>query len=170
MGADIAVRAREIRKRLRPRARIGRAAVALIRAPGDEVGGDGCAGEEPGADARGAQLEGVNAPAVGVEVLAEGGDGALDAAAGVAVGAVVAVCGEGVAGLFSFDVAHAAAVGGVQGHLVAGGGGVDGLEDVDFAVGGPVGLVGQPERGPGGAAVGRVCNVEDEEAVVVSVH
>lgn len=68
--------------------------------------------------------------------------------------------------LLALDV-HGAARVGVQRHLVAVGALIDRLEDVDLAVVGPVGRVGQPERGPGAAAVGRVADVEDEETLVV---
>lgn len=47
------------------------------------------------------------------------------------------------------------------------GGFIVGLQDVDFAVFGPVTRVCEPEGGPGGAAVGRVGDVEDEEPIVV---
>lgn len=55
----------------------------------------------------------------------------------------------------------------MEGHGVAVGGFVVGFQHVDFAVFGPVGWVGEPEGGPGGASVGRVGDVEDEEPVVV---
>mmetsp|Transcript_28729 Transcript_28729/g.60948 ORF Transcript_28729/g.60948 Transcript_28729/m.60948 type:complete len:390 (-) Transcript_28729:897-2066(-) len=40
------------------------------------------------------------------------------------------------------------------------------LDDVDLAIDRPVGLVGEPERGPGAAASGHVAEVDDEEASV----
>jgi hypothetical protein len=47
-------------------------------------------------------------------------------------------------GFLAFDF-HIAVVGGMEGHLVAGVAFVDGLEDVDFAVGGPVVRVRGPD-------------------------
>lgn len=57
----------------------------------------------------------------------------------------------------------------MQRHVVAGVAGVDGLDDVDLAVGGPGGDVAKPEGGPGRAAEGRVVDVEEEEARCVGL-
>lgn len=161
MAINITMRIREIGQRLGPGRRIRRRRSRDIRR-------DGVARKEPDADALAAQLHGVDAAAIGVELLAVAGDGALDTTSGVVVGAVVAVCRQLRAGFLALG-RHAAVVGRVQRHFVAGVALVDGLHDVDFAVGGPVGGVGEPEGGPGRAAVGRVDDVEDEEARVVLV-
>lgn len=63
---------------------------------------------------------------------------------------------------------HVTAIRSVQGDGIAVGSLVVGLHDVDLAVRRPVGWVGQPQRGPRAAAVRRVDDVEDEEALVVA--
>lgn len=91
---------------------------------------------------------------------------ALHAAARVVVVLDVARVVERLAGHLAL-AGHFAVVGRVQRHLVALCALVDALEHVNLAVRGPVRAVGEPERGPRRAAVGRVLDVEDEEALVV---
>lgn len=159
--ADVAVGAGKVGERGAPARRVGRGGVG-------DVGGNAGAGEEPDTDAGAAELEGVDAAAGGIQDGPVGVGRGLDAAAGVVVGAVPAVCGEDGAGLLAL-VLHGAAFCCVQGNLVSGGAVVDGLDDIDLAVGGPVGGVGQPEGGPCGATVGSVQNVKDEESSGISL-
>ena len=169
VARDITVRAREIRQCLAPRRRVRRGACRRgVRRRRRDVRRNTVAREEPRADPGVAQLHGIHASAVAVERLAERGGLGLDAAAGIAVGAVVAVGREGGARLLPLD-GHGAALRRVQRHLVPRRGRVGRLEDVNLAVRRPVGLVGQPQRRPGRAAVWRVEDVEDEQAGVVRV-
>lgn len=160
MVSNIAVRAREISRSLAPG--------AGIRLLAGNVRGNGAAGKLPHADARITPLHGHDATAVLVVRRSKGVGRSLDATAGVAVLGRVAVLVERLVGLFARD-AHGAAGRGVQRHLVSVVGLVGGLHDVDFAVLGPVGRVGEPQRRPGAAAGGSVADVKDEEAVVVGV-
>mmetsp|Transcript_3745 Transcript_3745/g.8320 ORF Transcript_3745/g.8320 Transcript_3745/m.8320 type:complete len:292 (-) Transcript_3745:946-1821(-) len=63
------------------------------------------------------------------------------------------------------NVVHPTFLGGMQGGF----GGiliVDAFDDVDLSVDRPIGLVGEPEGGPGAASGGHVSEVDDEESAV----
>ena len=79
----------------------------------------------------GGKRESAYTAAVVVESFAVCGGLALGTAAFVSVGAVVAVFGEDVAGLFALAV-HCAALGCVESRLVAACALVDSFDDVDF--------------------------------------
>lgn len=156
--ADVAVGVGEVGGGLAPGAGVGG-----LRG---HVGGDFVAPEGPQADALGAPLHGHDAALRRVVRGAVTSGLVAYTTARVVVGGVVAVARERGAGHLALHV-HGAAVGGVQRHLVALGGLVDGLHDVDLAVIGPVVRVDEPQRRPRAAPERRVLDVEDEEPAVV---
>lgn len=157
---NIAVRAGKVRRGLTPSAR--------IRLLAGDIGGNGAASKLPHADTRIPPLHGHDAASILVVIRAKGGVRALDAAACVAVLGGVAVGLKGLVCLLPL-YAHGAAAGGVKRHLVAVGGLVRCLHDIDLAVLGPVGWISEPESGPGAAAKRSVTDVKDEKTVVVGV-
>lgn len=157
MISNVAVGVGEIGPGGAPVGRVG----LLIR----NVARDRATGKLPHPDPRIAPLHGHDTPAIIIEGLAVGIILILDTAAGIIINSVVAVLLLDIASLLAAGL-HVAAVGGVEGHLVAVVGLVCGLHDVDLAIVGPVVVVGEPEGGPGGAAVGGVLDVEEEEAAV----
>jgi len=147
---------------------VGLAPSARVRVSRRDIAGDGIPSKLPHPNALVPPLHSHDAAILVIEPLAiRIRGGAADAAAGVIVGAVIAVVGQGLARHLPFDAAHGAPVSRVQRHLVAVSRLVHGLHDVNLAVGRPVRLIREPERRPCAAAEGRVLHVEDEEAVVV---
>jgi len=57
----------------------------------------------------------------------------------------------------------------MQGHFISMGAMVMRLEDIDFPIVRPVRTICEPEGGPCPTAVGRVDDVEDEQAGVVGI-
>lgn len=116
MTADVAVRAREIRERLRPRARV------WVDSGVARIAGQVCrqiaAAKEPHPDAGVTPFHRVGATAVGIQRCAECVLGSLDAAPRTVVAVRIAILDERLAGLLALDV-HLAARGRVQGRLVA---------------------------------------------------
>lgn len=111
-------------------------------------------------------LHGHDTAAVGVEPAPVARGLSQHAASGVRVRGIVAIRVLRSPAHLALDV-HITPVVRVQRHLVAIGGVVHGLHDVDLAVLGPVARVGQPQRRPRAAAVGRVLDVEDEQTILV---
>jgi len=130
---DITIRAREIRQCFAPSTRVRRAVGAV-----HEVGRDVAATEEPDSDTGITQLHGIDTAAIGVQCRAVGRNWSTHATACVIIGTVEAIGCEDRACLSACDVLHGAVRGCVKCHLVARGGLVDGFNDVDFAICGPV--------------------------------
>ena len=159
MRRDAAVGVGEVGRRLTPRAGIRR----LVR----DILGYGVAAKLPHTNTGVAPLHGHDSAVRGIIRFAERVRGPVDAAPSVGVGAVVAGPLQARARHLALDAADGAPLRRVQRHLVAVSGLVDGLHDVDLAVVGPVVLVREPQGRPRAAAVGRVLDVEDEEAALV---
>lgn len=160
MLVDIAPRVREIRRRLAPSRRVGRVVANIPR--------NTAPGELPHPDPGGPPLDGRDTAPGTIERVPVGRVVvAPHAAARIVVDRRVAVALQGGARHLAPATRHVAAAGRVQGHVVARVDAVDALQDVDLAVVRPVVRIGEPERRPGGAAVGAVLDVEDEEALVV---
>lgn len=158
-GPNVAVRVGKVRRRRAPRIR--------RRLLARDVARDRIPRKLPHADALVAPLHRHDAALLLVKRLAEARlVRVLHAAARV----VVVVDGARRVELLARHLAlaaDAAALVRVERHHVALVAGVDGLEDVNLAVLGPVAVVREPEGGPGGAAVRGVLDVEDEKALVV---
>lgn len=133
MVPNIAIRAREIRRRSTPRLRLG----LLPR----DIRRNTVPRKLPHANACIAPLDSHDTTALVVETRTKRILVTRHAAACILVVLDKARAVLGVARHLALD-AHGAALGGVQGHHVAVVGLVDGFHDVDFAVGGPVGVVG----------------------------
>lgn len=146
----------------------GRSPGAWIRLLVGNVTGNRSAGKLPHANTIVAPLHGHDGTALVIQRRSEPILARLDTTAGIAVLAVIAVILERRSRLLALRL-HGTAAGGVESHLVSDFGLVDRLHDIDFTVVGPVGVVRQPERWPGSAAVGGVLDVEDEESAVVGL-
>lgn len=160
MRSDVAVGVGEVRQ--------GRSPGAWIRLLVGNVTGNRSAGKLPHANAVIAPLHGHDGTSLVIQRRSETILARLDTTASVAILAVIAVVLERRSRLLALRL-HGTAAGGVESHLVSDVGLVDCLHDVDFTIVGPVGVVRQPERWPGSAAVGGVLDVEDEEAAVVGL-
>jgi len=141
-----------------------------IGATAADVGGDACIGEVPDVNSIAGPLCRIDTAISIVKSVPVGRFVRVDDSAAGVGGlarsldvAVASVEGTGEAG-----VGDRATVTGVQGHLV-GGTLVDALDDIDFAIVGPVGAE-HPECGPGAAgASGHVSQIQDHQTLSVAV-
>lgn len=158
VGIDITTRIREVCRCLPPRARIG-VVVRNIRwhTPSHEV---------PYPDASTPPLQSHDTTTGAVVIFSESGIVALDSAARLIICVPVTVFIRGRACLLAL-VVHFTIRCCVQGHLIARVCKIDGLHDINFAIGWPVGDVGQPESRPGSATMWCMIDVKDEQAFVV---
>lgn len=122
--------------------------------------------EIPHPDASTPPLQGHNATTGAVVIFSKSGLVALHSTARlvICIPVTIFVCGR--ARLLAL-VVHFTVRCCMQGHLVARVCKIDGLHDIDFAIGRPVVDVGQPKSWPGPTAMGCVIDVEDEQAFVV---
>lgn len=133
-----------------------------------DVFGNGITSKLPHSDTLFTPLNGHNASAILVEVCTKGILFAINTTTGIAVGVLIAVLVDGRAGHFAFN-SHGAVFGSMEGHLIAVVGLVSGFHDVDLAIVGPVGGIGEPKRWPGCTAIWCMENIENEQAAVVGL-
>lgn len=158
MGIDVTTRIWEVCRCLPPRTRIG----VVIRnvcwhTPSHKV---------PYSDASTPPLQSHDTTTGAIVIFSKSGIVALHSAARLIICVPVTVFVRGRACLLAL-VVHFTIRCCMQGHLIARVCKIDGLHDINFAIGRPVGDVGQPESWPGSAAMWCVIDVKDEQALVV---